>query len=963
MPIPLRLLLIEDNEFDAVLISKELARNGYDVTWERVDTAQALAAALERPWDLITCDWIMPRFGAPAALEILRQHGVDSPIIVLSGEVGEEMAVTAMKAGAHDFVGKNNLARLVPALQRELQEVEIRRARKREEALRDEEIRRLAFQHQSVENALRDTEELYRLTTESSRDLVTIINLRNEIRFMSPSVFALMGRNVEQEMNTAAFANVHPDDVEELIGLWGKAFTGETVSYCHRARHEDGTWRWLEGWGRLVEFRGEKCALAVSRDVTERKLAEEALRLSEDRYRDLIENAHDLIYVHDLQGNFLSVNRAAEIVSGYSRDELLTMNITQIVAPEHIDRGREIRRSQIAGDAPFESEIVIVTKDGRRVALEVSPRLTERDGVKALQGIARDITDRKRAEEQSQTHLRMLQGMEKIDRVIRLADDPDDMMADVLDMVLSLFQCDRAWLLHPCDPDAASWRVPMERCRPEYPGAFDRGHEIPMLPEARAAFRAALDCDGPVVFDQHSGREMPAQTALEFSIRSQVFLAVHPRRGKPWLFGLHQCSYERAWTPEELTLLTETGRRIADGLSSLMFLRELRSSEQRYRDLFENAPDVIYLHDLSGNFLNINRAGEKVTGYTREELLSLNLVRLVAPEDFPRMRDLLRAQISGQAPVVAELAIIAKDGRRVTLEVTPRLTHVGEDHVWEGIAHDITDRKAAEDQIRALNESLERRVAERTKNLAAINHELESFSASVSHDLRGPLRIINGFSRALEDEFARVLEERGLQYLHRIRSSATRMGQLIDDLLGLSRVTTGKLQWESVDLSAIARAVAIELQKPHPERRIDWRIASGLVGCGDAGLLRVALENLLGNAWKYTSKHSNARIEFGVMPGAECLERTSVDSAVEPDDRVYYIRDDGAGFDMKLADELFKAFRRLHSEGEFEGSGIGLATVQRIVHCHGGRIWAEAAPEQGASFYFTLGKPDTEIES
>jgi signal transduction histidine kinase len=242
---------------------------------------------------------------------------------------------------------------------------------------------------------------------------------------------------------------------------------------------------------------------------------------------------------------------------------------------------------------------------------------------------------------------------------------------------------------------------------------------------------------------------------------------------------------------------------------------------------------------------------------------------------------------------------------------------------------------------------LEERVAERTAELSTVNKELEAFAYSVSHDLRAPLRSIDGFSQALLRDGAGELTATGQDYLRRVRAASQRMGQLIDDLLNLSRLMQTEMRHGAVDLSALAQAIATELQQHEPERQVEFEIAEGVVAHGDARLLRVVLENLLGNAWKFTSKHPSARIEFGV---------TQVE-----DTPAYFVRDDGTGFDMACADKLFGAFQRLHDRSEFEGSGIGLATVQRIIHRHGGRTWAEGEVEQGATFYFTLPAGEREM--
>jgi light-regulated signal transduction histidine kinase (bacteriophytochrome) len=242
--------------------------------------------------------------------------------------------------------------------------------------------------------------------------------------------------------------------------------------------------------------------------------------------------------------------------------------------------------------------------------------------------------------------------------------------------------------------------------------------------------------------------------------------------------------------------------------------------------------------------------------------------------------------------------------------------------------------------VRHLNTELEQRVEQRTRALAAANRELESFSYSVSHDLRAPLRTIDGFSKILLDEYASKLDATGRSYLDRVRAGSQRMAKLIDDLLELARITRRDPQIRACDLTALALDIATELKTADPRREVRVAVAPGMMVAADAGLLRIALDNLLRNAWKFTSLKSDAVIEVG------CVDAV--------DGRTYFVRDNGVGFDMAYVNKLFGAFQRLHSESEFQGTGIGLALVQRVIRRHGGQVWAEAEPDLGATFYFTL---------
>jgi len=369
----------------------------------------------------------------------------------------------------------------------------------------------------------------------------------------------------------------------------------------------------------------------------------------------------------------------------------------------------------------------------------------------------------------------------------------------------------------------------------------------------------------------------------------------------------------------------------------------LSKSEREFRTLTENSPDVIVRYDREGQRTYVNPEFERVNHLTAQQVYGRKPVELsteLSPMAVVFTEKLMGAMALG---TVAKIDLSwTKDGKPICwfVRIVPEFDADGKVASALTIWSDITERKQAEEEIRILNQELELRVVNRTAQLEAANKELEAFAYSVSHDLRAPLRGIDGFSQVLLEEYQDKIDAQGKNYLQRVRSAAQRMAQLIDDMLNLSRVSRGEINFHQVNLSEIAQEIADNLHGTQPERQVKFIIHEGIKTIGDGRLLRIVLENLIGNSWKFTSKHPTACIEFGVQQQKE-----------RP---VYYVHDDGAGFDKNYTHKLFGAFQRLHTTKEFPGTGVGLATVQRVIHRHGGNVWAEGEIEKGATFYFTI---------
>lgn len=378
----------------------------------------------------------------------------------------------------------------------------------------------------------------------------------------------------------------------------------------------------------------------------------------------------------------------------------------------------------------------------------------------------------------------------------------------------------------------------------------------------------------------------------------------------------------------------------------------IREQTQVLQSILHNLSDGVVVANKEGKFLLFNPAAERMVGKGEADVTPNNwsqhyqlyLSDKITP--FPQHKLPLVRAMRGENFMDEEVIARHPDGKMITLSVngTPLTGPQGQINGGIVVFRDMTESKSANREIRRLNAELEQRVQERTHELATMNNELETFCYSVSHDLRRPLRHLDGYSLTLLEEYREVLDEQGVEFLTNVRAAAQQMGELIDALLDMSRTSRSQIQRKRFNLSKIVQRLAEELEQRHPQRQIRFTIPDGMVVKGDPDLLTAVMANLIDNAWKFTSHTNNAQIQFGNLQ--------------QSGQNIYYLKDNGIGFDTKFAANLFKPFQRLHNVQDFDGHGIGLATVERIISRHGGQVWAESRPNEGATFYFTLGDQD-----
>ena len=635
------------------------------------------------------------------------------------------------------------------------------------------------------------------------------------------------------------------------------------------------------------------------RNIEKMSADAEDLRLSEARFSSMLETTTDGFWTADMQGRLLDVNPRYCEMSGYAREELLLMAITDLEASEspqetaaHIELLRE------RGFVRFETRHR--HKSGRPVDVEISASYLPLAGGRIVVFV-RDMTVRKAADAQ-------------------------------LKLAASVFeQANEAIVI----TDAAANIVAVSRRFTEITGY--RAEEV-------------LGCNPRIL---QSGR----QDAGFY----RAMWAGLTGSGQ-WAGEIRNRRRDGSIYPEWLSIsaVRDESGRTTNYVAVFSDLTEQKQQEQALRDnqtrlatLIEAIPDAIFFKDGEGRWQVINSAAEALfeiddLSWHGKTDLELALMHREKGGEFMACHASDEAAWrNGCLTHSTEVIYRAPQGNSIlNVSKVPLFDGAGARSGLVVIGRDITEMKRHEQALTDLNADLERRIEERTQALRTANKELESFSYSVSHDLRAPLRAINGFARLVEEEYASMLEDKGRAYLSRIRAASLRMDRLIDDLIELARVSRQALSQATVCLSDMAREIAADLQAGEPERNVDWDIAPGIEAACDAGLMRSVLLNLLGNAWKYSARREGACIEFGMHDAAGRQE--------------FFVRDNGAGFDMAHAQRLFGAFQRLHAPSEFPGSGIGLATVARIVRRHGGNVRAESRPGMGATFFFTLsgGEPD-----
>ena len=743
------------------------------------------------------------------------------------------------------------------------------------------------------------TDEMMRALIENSKDAISLSDADLIIKYISPAITDILGYSPEELIGTSSTLMMHPTEITEKVNIRQKIAPGSTEHMQLRAIHKDGSWRWLSiSITNHLDDPAIKAMVTNIRDITEQIDMKAQLDKSNEDLRKLFNTIDEVLYSVVIDGYRLTqMSDACLKVSGYPVEDFFeNKNLWfEVILPEDRHVPAEVGL-QLDKGLTATGQYRIRHKDGniRWIEATLVPTLDEHGTLIRMDGVNRDVTDKKNAEEallHSEGRYRAL--IENNKEGIALT-GPDRKFTYISPQIKDLFGYEPEELIdsHPLD-------------------MYHPDDHVKIF-----TFVESIADDKPHTIEG---------------------LRIRCKDGSwKWI----ELTFSNQFDNPSVNAMVCNFRDITD---KKLAAEALIDSEKRFRTLIENNKEGIGLTDNLSRFIYVSPSTMGILGYSPEELMGSNAFDLYHPDDLPLMKELaigIREAFGTYS--TATVRIRHKDGTWRWIELTAN--NQLDDHAVRAIVtnfRDVTERKKAAEELESLNQSLEKKVQERTIQLEESNKALESFSYMAAHDLQAPLRILSGYASILKNEYYSDLNEDARDLLGTIVLKTKHMSQLVSDLLGFSRASHMMMREDEVDFDEMARSIADQISL---SGGISGRAEIVIQKLGshrcDASLMSQVWANLISNAMKYSSKKENPRIEIG---------QTKSD-----DETIFYIKDNGTGFDMQYAEQLFDVFKRLHSANEYEGNGVGLALVKQVITRHKGRIWVEAIPQEGATFYFSL---------
>jgi PAS domain S-box-containing protein len=852
-------------------------------------------------------------------------------------------------------------------------------------------ITRDITERRRAEQALMESENRFRRLAENAQDMIYRMSFPGgKYEYVSPAAVTLFGYTPEEFYNTPVLIQkvIHPDWHKYFEEQWANLIKGEMPpTYEYQIIHKSGEVRWVNQRNILVrDDVGKPIAIeGIVTDITERKLAEETLRESEEKYRSIFDNVRDCIYTISPEGILMTINPEFEPLTGWSVKEWLGKSFTELVHPDDLPKAINVFQKIMSGEKVEAYELRILTKSGEYRIGEFTPSPSKSgDKIVGALGIARNITERKRAEDEILQRANQLATLLTASQALAATLDLTTILQTITESAAEIMQIGTTaiYLLEGENLYLGATTPPLPL---QFPETF-RHASLADHPHIQEAVITGL----PVIIpDAAIAQLTKAERAVSDArgLRTILYIPLIVGEKTVGTLILGTVGVTRNFTESQIDLCRTLSNQAAIAIENARLLNEIRQRNKEMNildSIIKSTTTRLELQSILDKALEGAIALTGLEGGTlclvdnEKKVLDLSAAYNTSKEMF----DELSASaigigdcLCGKAAQTGEPIILWDNasGSEYATHESVRNEGIRFHAAFPLIAGGKTlgvlcvfarnEFKPTKQSLEMLNElcgtvalaienarlyedvkkhtlQLENIVSDRTAELQISNKELEAFSYSVAHDLRAPLRAIDGFSLALLEDYTDKLDKEGKHHLHRVRDGAKEMAQLIDDLLNLSRISRRELIRGTVDMSKIVKSIEEKFIASEAVRKVKFSVADNIQVQGDNQLLKIVMENLLNNAWKFTSKRKNTKIEFGVLD--------------KEGKNVYYIRDNGVGFDMKYADKLFNPFQRLHRKEDYPGTGIGLATVKRIISKHGGSVWAESELGKGAAFYFTI---------